>query len=33
MRILICTLDKYTLQTKIVSFLDNEKSLKQVDSG
>ena len=31
-RILIYTLDKYTLQTRIVSFLDHEKSLKEVDS-
>ena len=31
-RILIYALDKYTLQTRIVSFLDNdhEKSLKEV---
>ena len=33
LRILIYTLDKYTLQTRIVSFLDHEKSLKEVDSG
>ena len=32
-RILIYTVDKYTLQTKIVSFLYHEKSLKEVDSG
>ena len=32
-RILIYALGKYTLQTRIVSFLDHEKSLKEVDSG
>ena len=32
-RILIFGLDKYTLQTRIVSFLDHEESLKKVDSG
>ena len=32
-RILIYRLDKYTLQTRIVSFLDDEKLLKEVDSG
>ena len=32
-RILIYTLEKYTLQTRIVSFLDQEKSLKEVGSG
>ena len=31
--VLIYTLGKYTLQTRIVSFLDHEKSLKAVDSG
>ena len=31
-RILIYTLDKCTIQTRIVSFLDHEKSLKEVDS-
>ena len=30
---LIQTLDKYTLQTSTVSFLDHEKSLKEVDNG
>ena len=28
-RILIYTLDKYTFQTRITSFLDHEKSLKE----
>ena len=32
-RTLIYTLDRYTLQIRIVSFLDHEKSLKEVDSG
>ena len=33
-RILIYTLGKkHTLQTRIASFLDHEKSLKEVDSG
>ena len=31
--ILIYTLDKYNLQTRIVSFPDHEKLLKEVDSG
>ena len=32
-KIRIYTLDKYNLQTKIVSFPDYEKLLKEVDSG
>ena len=32
-RTVIYTLDKYTLRIRIVSFLDHEKSLKEVDSG
>ena len=32
-RIIIYTLDKYNLQTRIVSFPDHEKLLKEVDSG
>ena len=32
-RILIYILGKYTLYTRIVSFLDQGKSLKEVDSG
>ena len=31
--ILVYTLDKYNLQTRIVSFPDHEKLLKEVDSG
>ena len=30
---LIHTPDKYTLQTRIVSFLNHEKSIKEVDSA
>ena len=30
---LIYTPDKYTLQTRIVSFLNHEKSIKEVDSA
>ena len=32
-RVSIYTLDKYNLQTRIVSFPDHEKLLKEVDSG
>ena len=32
-RILIYTLDKYSLQTRIVSFPDHEKLVKEVYSG
>ena len=32
-RIFNYTLEKYTLQTSIVSFLDHEKSLEEADSG
>ena len=32
-RILIYTLDKYSLQTRIVSFPDQEKLVKEVHSG
>ena len=31
--ILVYTTDKYNLQTRIVSFADHEKLLKEVDSG
>ena len=33
MRILIYSLDKYNLQTRIASFPDHEKFLNEIDSG